>query len=370
MKITAAVARAPHDPFSIEEVELGELRDDEVLVRVAAVGVCHTDLIMKAVGMVPLPAVLGHEGAGVVERVGSAVSKVAPGDRVTLTFMSCGDCPRCNAGDPAYCHRMFPLNFGGKRMDGRSTITASNGSEVSSNFFGQSSFATHCIAYQQNVVKLDADMPFELAAPLGCGVQTGAGAILRSLDCAPGSSLLVVGGGAVGLSSVMAAKLRGCGRIIVMEPHASRRTLALELGATDVLDPADAPELAPAVRGIEAQGVDYIFDTTGNPDLLNGLLDCLASKGTLGTVGGSPPGSTMPNLLARLVPLGLTIRGILEGDSDPDTFIPELIGHYRAGKFPVDRLVATFPFPEINQAIADQHHGKCVKVVLLMNGAA
>lgn len=365
MNITAAIVRVPEQPFSIEEVDLREPREDEILVRLAAAGLCHTDLVATSGRLVQLPAVLGHEGAGVVERVGAGVSKVRPGDRVTITFMSCGACPRCDHNEPAYCHQAMPLNFGGRRLDGTTAITRGD-EAISSNFFGQSSFASHCLAFERNVVKLDAEMPFELAAPLGCGIQTGAGAILRSLDCRPDSSLLILGGGAVGLSAVMAGKLRGCSRIVVLEPHAERQSLALELGATHALDPAQTPGLAATVRAITPDGIDYALDTTGIPALLNASIDCLAPRGMLGIVGIAPPGTAVPGVLSKVVPMGLTIRGIIEGDSDPDSFIPELIAHYRAGRFPIDRLVTTYPFEAINQAIADQHAGKCVKVVLLM----
>jgi len=369
MKITAAIIRAPGQPFSIESAQLREPREDEILVKIAAVGLCHTDIAMTSGRLVPLPAVLGHEGAGIVERVGSSVSKVSPGDRVAITFMSCGDCVRCQGGEPAYCHHAMPLNFAGRRLDGSSAISVDD-QAISSNFFGQSSFASHCLAYERNVIPLAADMPLAMAAPFGCGIQTGAGAILRSLDCQPGSSLLVLGGGAVGLSAVMAAKLRGCGTIIVLEPHAERRMLARELGATHVLAPGETPDLAAAVRTIVQAGTDFAFDTTGIPALLNAAVDCLAPRGALGIVGIAPPGSAVPGIVSRLVSMGLTIRGIIEGDSDPDSFIPELIEHYRAGRLPIDRLIRTYPFTQINEAIADQHAGKSVKVVLTVSDEA
>ena len=204
MKVTAAVARSAEDDFSIEELELDGPRADEILVRVAAVGLCHTDLVFKATGTIPHPNVLGHEGAGVVEKVGDAVTKVRRGDRVAITFRSCGHCPRCDAHDPAYCHTMPLLNYAGMRPDGTKALHKDS-EEIGSHFFGQSSFATHCLAYETNVVKLPDDMPFEIAAPLGCGIQTGAGGVMRSLACEKGSSILILGAGAVGLSAVMGA---------------------------------------------------------------------------------------------------------------------------------------------------------------------
>lgn len=364
MRITAAVARAPGADFTLETVELDEPRADEILVRVAAVGVCHTDLVARE-GAMPfsMPAVLGHEGAGVVERVGSSVTKVAAGDRVALTFRSCGQCDRCASGDPAYCYSMPVLNYIGMRPDGSKALKQGD-TAVSSNFFGQSSFATHALAYERNVLKLPDDIPFEIAAPFGCGVQTGAGGIMLALACPPGSSVLITGGGAVGLSAVMGAKIQGCATIIVVEPHAARRALAAELGATHVVDPAADPDLAAAVRAILPQGVDHAFDTTGRPDTLAAIMAALAPKGVLGIVGIPPAGTPLPGDLGTVLTFGQTVRGIIEGDSDPDVFLPRLVAYWKAGQLPVEKLVRVFPFAEINAAIAAQHHGDCVKVVL------
>jgi aryl-alcohol dehydrogenase len=364
MKVTAAVARAPEADFSIEELEIDEPREDEILVRVVGVGLCHTDLVFKMSQTIAPPAVFGHEGSGIVDRVGSAVTKVAPGDRVAITFRSCGECARCRKGDPAYCHTMPMLNYAGMRPDGSKALHGP-GEDIASNFFGQSSFATHCLTYERNVVKVPEGFPLELAGPLGCGVQTGAGGVMRSLACEVGSSILILGGGAVGLSAVMGAAVQGCETIIVLEPHAERRRLARELGATHVLDPAEAKDLAAAVRAILPIGVDYAFDTTGIPDLLQATMGCLGPHGTFGIVGIAPPGTPMPGDLMSAVTFGHTVKGIIEGDSDPDTFIPEMIELYRQGRLPFDRLVKTYPLSEINRAIADQHDGKCVKVVLL-----
>jgi aryl-alcohol dehydrogenase len=366
MQITAAVARAPGADFSIETAELDEPRGDEIRVRIAAVGVCHTDLVARE-GAMPfsLPAVLGHEGAGVVDAVGASVTKVKPGDRVAVTFRSCGACARCLSGDPAYCFSMPALNYIGMRPDGSKAIHQGE-TAVSSNFFGQSSFATYALAYERNVLKLPDDIPFELAAPLGCGIQTGAGGVMLALAAPKGSSILITGGGAVGLSAVMGAAIQGCGTIIVVEPHASRRALALELGATHAIDPAAQADLATAVRGVLPHGVDYAFDTTGRPEILTATMACLAPKGVFGIVGIPPAGTPMPGDLGAVLTFGQTVRGIIEGDSDPDVFLPELIGHWRAGRLPLEKLVKTFRFPEINAAIAAQHHGDCVKVVLTL----
>ncbi|HEY2051874.1 MAG TPA: NAD(P)-dependent alcohol dehydrogenase [Caulobacteraceae bacterium] len=366
MKITAALARKPGADFEIGSVELDEPREDEIRVRIAAVGVCHTDLVARE-GVMPfsLPAVLGHEGAGVVDAVGAAVTKVKPGDRVAITFRSCGACERCRSGDPADCYMMPALNYIGMRPDGSKAVREGDAA-VSSNFFGQSSFATYALAYERNVIRLPDDIPFELAAPLGCGVQTGAGGVMLALAAKAGSSILITGGGAVGLSAVMGAAIQGCAPIIVVEPHAARRELARSLGATDVIDPAAAGDLAVAVKAIAPHGVDYAFDTTGRPDILSAIMAGLAPKGVLGVVGIPPAGTPMPGDLGNVLTYGQTVRGIIEGDSDPDVFIPRMIELWREGRLPVDRLVKTFPFDQINSAIAAQHHGECVKVVLTL----
>lgn len=366
MQITAAVATGPGQPFELRAVELDAPRPDEILVRIVGVGVCHTDIVFQQTGAIPAPVVLGHEGAGVVEQVGSAVTKVAPGDRVALTFRSCGHCSRCDRGDAAYCETMPLLNYAGMRPDGSKAIH-DHGADVGSNFFGQSAFATHALTYERNVVKVPADLPLALFGPLGCGIQTGAGGIMRSLACEPGSALLITGGGPVGLSAVMGAKIQGCGLIILVEPHAARRALAQDFGATHVIDPAAQPDLAAAVRAITPKGVDYAFDTTGVPAVQAAVMACLAPKGVFGIVGIAPPGTPTPGDVNTLMTFGHTVRGIIEGDSDPDVFLPQLIEHYRRGELPFDRMIKTFPFAQINEAIAAQHQGDCVKVVLLMD---
>jgi aryl-alcohol dehydrogenase len=177
---------------------------------------------------------------------------------------------------------------------------------------------------------------------------------------------MITGGGAVGLSAVMGAAITGCRPIIVVEPHAARRALALDLGATHVIDPAEAQNLAVAVRAILPQGVDFAFDTTGRPDTLSAVMSALAPKGVLGVVGIPPPGTALPGDLGTVLTFGQSVRGIIEGDSDPDAFLPVLIEHWRAGRLPLERLIQAFPFAKINEAIEAQHRGDCVKVVLTL----
>ena len=365
-QVSAAVATGAGKPFEMRTLQLEAPRPDEVLVRIVGVGVCHTDLVFKEAEMIAAPAVLGHEGSGVVEAVGSAVTGFGTGDRVAISFRSCGICANCKRGDAAYCQTMPLLNYAGMRPDGSKALHDGD-TDVGSNFFGQSSFATYALTYERNLVKVPDDLPLELMGPLGCGVQTGVGGVLRSLACEPGSTLLVTGGGPVGLSAVMGGKIAGCSTIILVEPHASRRALATEFGATHVIDPTAVDDLAAAVRAILPDGVGYAFDTTGIPAVHNAILGSLAPKGVLGLVGVTAPGMMMPGEVNTVMTFGFTIKGIIEGDSDPGVFLPELIELHRLGKLPFDRMIKTFPFTQINEAIAAQHHGDCIKVVLLMD---
>lgn len=367
MQIAAAISRPDGTGFSIEPVTLDVPRADEIVVRIVGVGLCHTDLFAAAGNIVALPAVLGHEGSGIVERVGANVTKVAVGDAVVITFRSCGQCDACQKGQPSYCRWLIALNYMGSRVDGSRTIQGADDT-VSANFFGQSSFATHALTSERNVVKVDKDLPLAILGPLGCGIQTGAGAVMRAFACPAGSTLLIAGGGSVGLSAVMAARVRQCGTIIVVEPQAARRALATELGATHVIDPAETSDIAGAVRSL-VDGVDFAIDTTGRIETIQVCQACLAPHGTLGLVGVAPHGTAVAADINSLITFGHAIRGINIGDSDPDSFIPELIALYRDGRLPFDRLIRTYPFTAIDQAVADQHDGSCVKAVLLMDPA-
>jgi aryl-alcohol dehydrogenase len=365
----AAVARGPGADFSVESVTLEAPRPDEVLVRIVGVGICHTDLFARDHQMVAQPAVLGHEGSGIVEQVGSAVAKVKPGDRVAISFRSCGACSPCTSGHPSYCVQFMPLNFGGLRLDGSKAISR-DGEAISSNFFGQSSFATYALSYERNLVKVPDDVPLELMGPLGCGIQTGAGGVLRSLNCRAGSSLVVLGGGSVGLSALMGGALRGCNPLVVVEPQEARRALAMELGATHAIDPQATPDLTAALREIAPAGFDFAFDTSGIASVIQAAAASLGTRGEIGLVGGPPsPDGTITLPILMIVGGAIVVRGIVEGDSDPDVFIPELIEHYRAGRFPIDKLIKTYPFEAINEAIADQLAGKVIKPVLLTGAA-
>jgi len=361
----AALLRAVQQPLQIEDIEVRAPQGDEVLVRLAGTGICHTDLVVCGGFPAPLPIVLGHEGAGVVEAVGPAVTAVAPGDHVVLSFDACGACPNCAEHQPAYCHQFMPLNFAGQSPEDGSTGLSQGGEKVYGRFFGQSSFATLALARERNTVKVDRDLPLALLGPLGCGVQTGAGAVLNSLKLRAGDGLAVFGGGAVGLSAVMAARAAGAAHIVVVEPHAARRALALELGATAVIDPTAEADVPAAVKAASGGGVPRALDTTGIPPVIRQAAEVLLPNGLLGLLGVSPPEADLPVNVMGMLMRGIGVKAILEGDSDPQRFIPELLALYRAGRFPFDKLIKTFGFEQINEAMAASVDGSVVKPVVV-----
>jgi aryl-alcohol dehydrogenase len=364
MQISAAVVQEVGAPFTLIDVDIEDPAPDEVLVQIAGAGLCHTDIAVQHGHMpFPLPGVLGHEGSGTVVSVGADVTTVAVGDQVAISFNSCEACPHCLKGEPAYCHGFLEYNFSGARPDGSSGL-ASAGTKLGSNFFGQSSLATHALAHERNVVKLPPGAPVELVGPLGCGIQTGAGAVMNSLDVQPGSTVVIAGAGGVGLSAVMAAVVREAASIIAVDLHESRRKLATELGATHVIDPK-AGALSEQIREILPAGVDYAVDTTAAVPVVEQLLASLGMRGTLGLLGvPADPQAVFTIGLFQPPMLGLTIRGIVEGDADPKKFIPYLLDLHSQGRFPFDKLITTMPLAQINEAVEAQHRGEVLKAVL------
>lgn len=363
MKINAAVLRSEESPFVIEELELQEPNAHQVLVRIVGVGHCHTDVLPRAAaGFGTPPIVLGHEGAGIVEAVGAAVTTTKVGDHVVLSFDSCGTCANCLDAHPAYCDTFLARNLVGNSLDGSTPLTDSSGTPVAGRWFGQSSFASHVVVDAHNTVVVDKSLPLELLGPLGCGVQTGAGAVLEVLDVRPGEGIVVVGTGAVGLSAIMAAKAAGAGQIIAVDLNTERLALATEFGATDTIVAGNG-NLTEQIRAIAPAGVKYGLDTTGLAPVIASTLDALSLRGTLGLVGVQQGDLTIAPLALTA---GRTITGILEGDANPHTFIPRMIALWKAGQFPFDRLVTTFPLSEINTAEKRALAGEIIKPVLLL----
>jgi aryl-alcohol dehydrogenase len=372
MKITAAVTETKGGPFTLDELELREPRDDEVLVDISAAGICHTDLICRDQWIpVPLPAVLGHEGAGVVRAVGSAVSKVAVGERVGLTFDSCGICPCCRRGKPSYCHRFFEHNFAASRPDDGTSALSRGEEVVHGHFFGQSSFATAAIARERNVVSIESHIPLETVAPFGCGIQTGAGAVLNTLRVPAGAAIAVFGTGAVGISAVLAAVIAGASMIIGVDLHPARLELARELGATHVIDARDSDAVEEIMR-LRGHGVDFSLDTTGVPAVVRSCVDCLAPLGTAGIIGGSELGTEIVLDVNTILTGGRMVRGVVEGDSVPELFLPTLVGFWEQGRFPIERILKYYDFDAIEEAAHDAEAGRTIKPILRMSspGAA
>jgi len=348
MEIRGAVVREKSGKFLIEDLQLEAPRSDELVVRVVGAGVCHTDLVCRDQYFpVPLPCVFGHECSGIVESVGASVTKVKPGDPVVLSYLSCGHCEPCLEGSPGYCLDLYGCNFTATRADASTTLR--KGDEViHGNFFNQSSFATHALASEKNTVKVPDDVPLELLGPLGCGIQTGAGAVMNSLNPRPGSSIAIFGCGSVGLAAVLGASVAGCAAIIAVDPNPVRLELARELGATHAIDPTQGDPIK-AIQQIRQSGVHYSLECT--------------LTGVCGLVGVSAVGTECPIDMNSIL-FGRTLRGIIEGDSVPDVFIPRLIDLHKQGRFPFDKLITYYDFEDINKAVDDTEQGKVIKAVL------
>jgi len=362
MKITGAVARAGARDFDLSALELREPKAHEVLVKMVATGLCHTDLIVRDQWFpTPLPAVLGHEGAGIVQSVGPAVTTVEAGDHVVLSYNSCGNCRNCRSAKPNYCGQFWDYNFSATVPGGEPTLTE-NGVVIGGNFFGQSSFATFAIASDRVLVRVNDDVPLEILGPLGCGIQTGAGAVLKTLRPHAAASIAVFGAGAVGLSAVMAAKLSGCTRILVVDKVESRLELALELGASDTWMAAgdNARDIRRATHG----GVQFAIEATGVPRVLRNAMDSLAPGGTCALVGAAAARATAEIDISTLL-FGRKLVGVIAGDAIPQVFVPELIDLYVNGLFPFTKLLTQYPHTDINVAISDAESGVSVKPVVL-----
>ena len=362
MKTNAAVVFEPSGKFSFEQLELSEPQPTEVVVRIVGSGICHTDLAARDQHIpIPLPSVFGHEGAGVVEKVGERVTKVKPGDHVTMSWMSCGTCPSCKAGNNPYCPDFLPLNFSGARADG--TTTLRKGTEViHGNFFGQSAFSEYALADERNIVKVPTDIPLEILGPLGCGIMTGAGAVMNTFHPRPGSSIAIFGMGTVGISALLAAVVCGCTTIVAVDVNAERLKLAKQFGATHTVNAAETDPVSATIDATNG-GPNFSLECVGNPKVFRQAVDVLPLLGLCGLVGVVAPGTEV-SLNMDLIMNGRMVRGIIEGDAVPDLFIPQLIELYQQGKFPFDKLITYYPFSDINQAVADMEQGKVIKPVL------
>lgn len=367
MKTTVALIEEPGGEFVFADVELDEPRADEILVRIVATGLCHTDLTVPT--MLPaemFPTVVGHEGTGVVEAVGADVSGIAVGDHVVLSFRSCRACGSCREGDVGYCEQSLLLNYMGMRADGSTTMKRGD-QTVFGSFFGQSSLAKHALVYADNCVVVDKSLDLSLLAPFACGFQTGAGAVINVLDPAPEDSLVVFGAGAVGLAALAAAKGAGVATLVAVDPAPARRAAAEQYGAL-AIDPTGAgddghPSVPDQVKAHTGGGASYAIDTTAIPAVVLQAQHALRTKGTLVALGLGAAEYTIDAI--DLLQSGKLIRSTMEGESDPLTGIPDLIERRAAGSFDVDGLITTYPFSEIAAAVADASAGAVIKPVLV-----
>lgn len=366
MKTLAAVVNKVNEDYQFEELTLGELQHDEVLVRVVASGVCQSDeSTRKGRAPFPLPAVLGHEGAGIIEKVGSAVQGFEVGDHVIMGYNYCGTCPSCRTGHPSSCDHFVDLNMTGQRPDGSYTFYKEDGTPVA-NLYHQSSFSTYTITKVNNLIKVDKDVDLRLVAPLSCGFLTGFGTVVNGLKPKTSSSIAVFGTGAVGLSALMSAKIEGCSTIIAVDIHDSRLEVAKELGATYVINSQKENLLERIHEITNGQGVNYSVDTTGVSVVMKSAIDVLGTNGVCAPIAVTP--NTLEiNTSIDLVPKNRKIIGVLMGDAIPQLAIPQLIQNHKEGKFPFDKLVKFYKFKDINQAAADSNSGKTIKPILIID---
>jgi aryl-alcohol dehydrogenase len=366
MKIIAALARKAKQALDVTELELDEPRDDEVLVRVIASGICRTDIDVRDGYMpTPVPVVLGHEGSGIVEKVGGGVRHFSVGDHVVLSMGSCGECESCHVGLPAFCINHISMNFMGSRLDG-SVCMHENDNDIHSHFFSQSSHATFTVAHQSSLVKVPKDVDLRLLGPLACGVMTGAGGLINTLKPEAGTSVAIFGAGTVGLSALMASKIVGCSMRIVVDNKPARLALAQELGATHTILSTPETDVAQEIQKItNGRGAHYAFESSGVKSVIATALNSIRERGVCVMTGVLPKGSSVEfdawNLLR-----GRTIIGSVMGDCLPSVFIPRLVEFYRQGQLPLEKISTLYPLEKINQAVEDGISGAVVKAIVVM----
>ena len=357
----AAVLRTIGEPLVIEEIELAPIAPDQVRVRIAAGGVCHSDL-SQATGLLPAgtPCVLGHEGAGVVEAVGSEVHHVVTGDHVAIAWTAaCHRCWFCNHGEVHLCQNAIADSYS------MPYATDASGTALFTSM-GVSSFATATNCLGRALVPVDKEIPLEIVSLIGCGVATGAGAALNTAPVAHGSSVAVIGLGGVGLAALMGAAVRGATQIIAVDPVESRRAAAAELGATHVIDPADG-DVAKQIRAMTGKrGADTVFEAVGAPGTIDAAIRGTRRGGTTCVVGAAKPGDTVELSAYDLFMNGKTLVGCQYGSVVPERDFPLLLDLWRAGRLPLDRLVSRrVGLDDVNSAFDDLVRGAGIRTVIV-----
>jgi alcohol dehydrogenase len=375
MKTTAAVLRAVTDqrpysqsrPLALEEVELGAPRPGELLVRVEAAGVCHSDVsVVDGSRVRPLPMALGHEAAAVVEEVGAGVSDVTAGDHVVLTFVpSCGRCAECSSGRPALCLPAAAANGAGTLLHGPPLLEDGQGKPVN-HHLGVSGFARHAVVARESAVVLPKDVPLHVGALFGCAVLTGAGAVLNTASVRAGQSVAIFGLGGVGLAAVMGARVISAHPIVAVDPVPAKRKLALELGATAAFAPEEAEK---AVKDLTGGGAEVAFEAAGVPAVLEAAFRATRRGGTTVAMGLPHPSRTLTLPALAFAGEGRTLVGSYMGSAAPQRDVPRYVALWKAGRLPVDRLEsASMPLEKINEAFEALAAGLAVRQVLLPHG--
>lgn len=373
MKIKAAVLNAmgmqpPYaesKPLSIESVELDAPGHGEVLVKIAAAGLCHSDLsVINGDRPRPMPMVLGHEAAGTVEELGPGVEDLKQGDHVVLIFVpSCGHCLPCAEGRPALCEPGAAANTAGTLLSGARRLHR-NGTPLQ-HHLGCSAFAEYATVSRHSLIKIDPELPLDEAALFGCAVLTGVGAVLNTARVTPGSTVAVVGLGGVGLSSVLGAVLAGARQLVAVDLFADKLELAKKLGATDVFS-ASSPECVEQVRAATNGGVEFAFELAGSVKAMELAYKITRRGGTTVTAGLPPAAHTIPIPQVNLVAEERTVKGSYIGTCVPMRDLPRYVSLYRQGRLPVDRLMTgRLKLAEINAAFDRLREGRAVRQVVV-----
>lgn len=359
----AAVVRKKSAPFRFQEVILDDPQNDEMLVSIVASGICHTDMALREGLFAPhFPCVLGHEGAGIVEAVGKKVTKFLPGDKVLLSFNSCGRCRKCRSGHPAHCRNFYLLNFHWQRPDGTATLWDRRGKPLGGSLMGQSSLAYKSLVNQRSAIEFKGTLEeLKLYAPLGCGIQTGAGTVLHELKPTAGEILAIFGAGAVGLAALLAGRLVGA-RVVCIDVIASRLKIAEKLGAELTLN-ANHGDIATMVK-THLGLADTIVETSGKSSALAIAQALLAPKGRISLLAIN---ADLPGEEVKLPPFKRAQKVIesIAGDSHPQAFLPYLIECHKQGLFPFEHMLKYYPAKDINKAVKAAASGRAIKPVLL-----
>ena len=363
----AALFHGPQQPLTIEDVEIDQPIGNEVLVRIVASGVCHSDLhFVDGLYPMPAPAILGHEAAGVVEQLGDGVTDLVPGDHVILVFVpSCGHCSPCAEGRPALCEPGFAANSAGTLLGGARRLSR-NGVPIN-HLLGCAAFAEYATVSRRSLVKIDKALPMAEAALFGCAVMTGVGAVVNTAQVRAGASTAVIGLGGVGLASVLGAKAAGARQIVAVDLSDEKLELAKSLGATHTFN-ASAPDTVEKIREATSGGVEYAFELAGSARALESAYKITRRGGTTVTAGLPPPTATMPLSPLNLVAEERTLKGSYIGTCVPSRDIPRYVALYQQGKLAVDRLMTgTLKLDQINEGFDLLHEGKAVRQVILFD---